>query len=115
MRTCTSHQHFLPKRVLDRNSGSLLNLFSSVARSFLIVASYLFRWASVRGALPQSVVVVGVVSAGLCARAKNRLRNMAFTLIALRTLGEVMHGYVYGESDWEDDDNGVDMYEEEPE
>jgi hypothetical protein len=40
---------------------------------------------------------------------------MAFTLIALRTLGEVMHGYVYGESDWEDDDNGVDMYEEEPE
>ncbi len=56
-----------------------------------------------RGALPQSVVVVGVVSAGICSRAKNKLRNMIFTLLLLRTFGEVIHGYGFGDSDWTDE------------
>ena len=68
----------------------------------IICASYMCRWASVRGALPQPFVVFSVVTAALSARRK-RLLAATITLLALRTLGEVLHGYVYGNEDWEDD------------
>lgn len=93
------------ERLLDHNSGSLLNLFESVFRSFLLVASYLCRWATVRGAIPQPLVVFGLISAGICARPRRRLRTIAITLLALRTAGELVHGYVYGEQGWEDEED----------
>jgi hypothetical protein len=93
------------ERLLDHNSGSLLNFFESVLRSFLLVASYLSRWATVRGAIPQPLVVFGLISAGICARPRRRLRTIAITLLGLRTAGELVHGYVFGEQGWEDEED----------
>jgi hypothetical protein len=93
------------ERLLDHKSGSLLNFFESVLRSFLPVASYLSRWATVRGAIPQPLVVFGLISAGICARPRRRLRTIAITLLALRTTGELVHGYVFGEQGWEDEED----------
>ena len=90
------------EKILDRDNGSVLYLFKAVARSVLLVASYMCRWASVRGALPQPVVVVGVMTAGICVRRK-RLRAIVLALILFRTFGELLHGYVYGSDGWEDD------------
>ena len=95
------------ERLLDQDSGSLLNLFKAFFRSFLLVGSYLSRWASVRGALPQPVVVLGLLSAALSAR-RRRLRAVVIALISLRTAGEIVHGYVYGYEGWEDYDDDED-------
>jgi hypothetical protein len=100
------------ERLLDHNSGSLLNFFESVFRSFLLVASYVSRWATVRGAIPQPLVVFGLISAGICARPRRRLRTIVITLLALRTAGELVHGYVYGEQGWEDEEDFEDEDED---
>jgi hypothetical protein len=94
-------------------SGSLVKLFRSLSKTFLILASGIARWASVRGALPQYVVVIGVAAAGLSAVPGHRLWTLGLTLIAMRTIGEVLHGYMLDdfESDSEDD---IDEDEEGP-
>lgn len=104
-------QHYTPPR-LDLTSGfpsgSLLAVFRFVLQNFVMVASYLCRWASTQGALPQPVVVFGVGSAMLCARPHRRLFAAGIALLLLRTVGEVLHGYVYGNSGWEEEDDGDD-------
>jgi hypothetical protein len=85
--------------------GSLVKLFRTLSRSFLIIASVIARWASVRGALPQYVVVIGVAAAGLSARPGNRLWVLGLTLIAMRTMGEVVHGYSYDDFEFDSEDN----------
>ena len=87
---------------LGSGSGSLLFLIRATLRSFLMVASYLCRWASTQGALPQPVVVVSVFTAGICARPRRRLATVAITLLLMRTVGEVLHGYAFGSDGWED-------------
>lgn len=52
--------------------------------------------------MPQPIVVMGVTSAFLCARPRKRLWAVSLSLIAMRTVGELIHGYVYGDEDWED-------------
>ncbi|GKY99527.1 hypothetical protein MPSEU_000906800 [Mayamaea pseudoterrestris] len=90
-------------KILSPN-GSILNLFTAVFKSGLIIASYLCRWASCRGALPQPIVVVGMSTAILSARPRYRFRIVAMTLIVMRAVGELLHGYVYGDDGWEDDE-----------
>lgn len=70
-------------------------------QSILLVSTYVFRWASVRGAVPQPIVVIGVAASFLSARPGYRLRTVLVALVALRTAGEVIHGYAYGDEDWE--------------
>ena len=89
-------------KLLDPTKGSLLNLFRSITRSILLVATYLFRWASVKDALPQPVVAICVCTAGICA--KRRLLAMGLVLIVMRTLGELIHGALYDDEDWETHD-----------
>jgi hypothetical protein len=99
-------QHFTPPRWdfrLGSQTGSLLSIFRFALQNFLIIASYLCRWASTQGALPQPVVVLGVGSAMLCARPHRRLFSAGIALLILRTVGEVLHGYVYGNSGWDDE------------
>ena len=99
-------QHYTPPHWdlrLGFRTGSLLSIFWFALQNFLIVASYICRWASTQGALPQPVVVLGVGSAILCARPHQRLFSAGIALLILRTVGEVLHGYVYGNSGWEDD------------
>jgi hypothetical protein len=88
---------------LGFETGSMLSVFRVILRSFLTVASYLCRWASTQGALPQPVVVFGVSSAVLCARPHRRLMVAGIALLMLRTVGEVLHGYVHGTDGWEND------------
>jgi hypothetical protein len=100
-------QHYTPPRWdlrMGFQTGSLLSIFRFVVQNILIVASYLCRWASTQGALPQPVVVFGVGSAMLCARPHRRMFTAGIALLILRTVGEVLHGYTHGSSGWEDDD-----------
>ena len=79
----------------------LTNMISSVVKGGLLVASYLCRWASVKGAIPQPVVVMAVASMFASARPRQRVKTVVFTLLILRTLGELIHGYIQGDEDWE--------------
>lgn len=100
-RTKGGQQLSWEKVLAPRGQGSLVTIFRSVTQTTLILASYVFRWASVRGAIPQPVVVLGVSAAGLCVR-QHRLRAMLLALILLRTVGELVHGGLYGQDGWED-------------
>ena len=84
---------------IDGEPGQLLGVVQLVLRSGLVGAGYACRWASVRGSIPQPLVVMAVCSAALCAR-KHRLRAVLFVLLGLRTLGELIHGYVLGDEGW---------------
>jgi hypothetical protein len=98
-----SGNSLLFEKLLDPTHGSLLYLFRAVFRSFMLVSSYACRWASVRGAFPQPVVVVGVFSAALCAPRRQRLVAVIAALALFRALGELAHGYAYGNGGWDDD------------
>lgn len=88
---------------LGFESGSVLLLFRAALKSFLLVGSYLCRWASTQGALPQPVVVMGVTAAAVCSRPRQRMMAIVVTLLLLRTVGELLHGYAYGPEGWEDE------------
>lgn len=93
------------ERFMDIKLGSkflLINIVRSFFKGTLMVASYTCRWASVRGALPQPIVVMGLTTAALCARPKQKLSMVILTLLALRTVGELLHGYV--NEGWEEID-----------
>jgi hypothetical protein len=86
----------------DVGNNILTGFIGSVMKGGLMVASYLCRWASVKGAIPQPVVVMAVTSAALTAR--RRVNVVIMTLLLLRTVGELIHGYVRRDEDWEDHD-----------
>jgi hypothetical protein len=88
-------------KLLDQDSGSVLNMIKSVSSALLLVTSYLCRWASVRGALPQPIVVLGLGAAALCAPPRRRFRALMIALVLLRTGGELVHGYLNGDDGWE--------------
>jgi hypothetical protein len=88
------------EKLLGGTNKSLLNVFTAALKMFLIVASYLARWASVRGTLPQPLVVLSISTAAICAPVRQRFKIVCFTLICIRTVGELLHGYVYGNDDW---------------
>jgi len=96
---------------LNRDSSSMLHVMRATGRTSLSLSGYLCRWASVRGALPQSVVVVGVAAAALSGR--RPLRAAALALLLFRTFGEVVHGYVYGDNGWIGSDDDDSMYDDE--
>ena len=81
----------------------MTSFLKTILKTILLVSSYTCRWASVRGAVPQPVVVMGVGSAAICARPRRRLQVVVFTLLAIRTIGEFIHGYVNGNNDWDED------------
>jgi len=95
------------QRLMDRAKGDdrmVTTFFNSALKSILLVSTYICRWASVRGAIPQPIVVIGTVSAFLTAQPRYRLRTVLVALVAFRTVGELIHGYAYGDADgWEED------------
>jgi hypothetical protein len=74
-----------------------------VIQSGTILAGSLGRWASVRGSLPQPVIMVSIFSAVLSARPGRRLQTVVLATLVLRMLGEVLHGYADDDLDFEDD------------
>jgi hypothetical protein len=81
--------------------GSVLSIFRFAMQCFLVFANYICRWASTQGAIPQPVVVFGVTSAMLCAPPRRRLFTTGVVLLVIRTVGEVLHGYISGSDGWE--------------
>lgn len=79
-------------------------LLKTVFKSFIAILSYVCRWASCRGALPQPIVVFVFVASALSAPKRKKVMTAFLALIATRTVAEAVHGYVYGNDDWEDDD-----------
>ena len=63
--------------------------------------SQICRWASCRGSLPQPIVVFFLAASALSAPRNRKLLTVSITLVLLRTLAEVLHGYV--DNDWDDD------------
>ncbi|KAL3941253.1 MAG: hypothetical protein SGBAC_004372 [Bacillariaceae sp.] len=85
------------------NGGSLVRVVQSMLQSVALVAGRVSQWASVHGSLPQPVIVVGLLSALLSARPGRRLQTVLFVTLALRMMGELLHGYMYDDLDFEDD------------
>lgn len=83
------------------------NVITTLLRSGFQLSLALFtntcRWASVRGSLPQPIVVFFAGTSLVLAPKGKRLVTTAVTLFALRALAEALHGYIYGPDGWEDD------------
>ena len=97
--------------------GSLLKLIRALSRAGLTIGEVLGRWASVRGAIPQPVVMVSLIAVGVSARPGRRIKSLAVALLVFRTVGELIHGYTF--DDFEGmgrDDRYSDFFEDdEPE
>jgi hypothetical protein len=103
MPTTSHHYALFGKKLLERDF-SVNILLKTVFKSFIAILSYICRWASCRGALPQPIVVFVFVASALSAPKRKRVMTAFLALIATRTVAEAVHGYVYGNDDWEDDD-----------
>ena len=102
-----------PSSILD--SGSLLKVLRTLLRSSARLAGGVCRWASVRGSLPQPIVVVGVLSAVLCSRPGSRVRNVFLALLSVRAVGELLNGHMYDDADfWEPEENDDERDEPRP-
>lgn len=91
----------------DLGTTALTSSFRLILKIFFLSLGCACRWASVRGALPQPFVVAGVAAAAISARRRQKILATALVLIAMRTLGELMHGYMHGSEGWEDDDEPI--------
>jgi hypothetical protein len=87
------------------SNGSILRFSRSLVQSFTVVAGSLGRWASVRGSLPQPLIMVSILSAVLSARPGRRFQSVIIATLALRMIGELLHGYMYDNLDFEDDND----------
>lgn len=67
------------------------------------IITFLCRWASCRGALPQPFVVFFLAASGVSAPRRRRLLTLGLTLLALRTFAEVLHAYIHGSDGWDDE------------
>lgn len=87
------------------------NVITTLIRSGFQLSLALFtntcRWASVRGSLPQPIVVFFTGTSLVLAPKGKRLVTTAVTLFALRALAEALHGYIYGPDGWEDDPDNL--------
>ena len=85
---------------IDGEPGQILGVVKAVFRTVLLGMGYACRWASVRGSIPQPLVVMAVSTAALSVR-RHRIRAVVLVLLGLRTFGELLHGYVLGDEGWE--------------
>ena len=82
---------------------TVTSLFVYMSRSILTALAVMCRWASVRGSIPQPIVVTTAFAATASARSGNRLLALFLTLLGLRLVGEVLHSGLYGNEYWEDE------------
>ncbi|EJK59226.1 hypothetical protein THAOC_20580 [Thalassiosira oceanica] len=82
---------------------TVTSLFVYISRSILTALAVMCRWASVRGSIPQPIVVTTAFAATASARSGNRLLALFLTLLGLRLVGEVLHSGLYGNEYWEDE------------
>ena len=67
--------------------------------------SYIFRWTSLRGTIPQPVVAFLVGMAAIAAPRNRKLMTIGITILGLRILAETLFDYVYDDdyTSYEDD------------
>eukprot|EP00546_Thalassionema_frauenfeldii_P000192 CAMPEP_0178937126 /NCGR_PEP_ID=MMETSP0786-20121207/25575_1 /TAXON_ID=186022 /ORGANISM="Thalassionema frauenfeldii, Strain CCMP 1798" /LENGTH=480 /DNA_ID=CAMNT_0020615645 /DNA_START=105 /DNA_END=1544 /DNA_ORIENTATION=+ len=75
----------------DVGTTALTKFTGTLFRGGLLVVNYLCRWASVKGTIPQPVVVLTVLSA---AAQRRKVNTVVGTLLLLRIVGEFLHGSV---------------------
>jgi len=82
------------------NSNSILvSTLQTAFRTGLVLTSRVFKWASVRGALPQPIVAFVTVAAVICSPPRRRLQMVGLTVLLLRIAGEILHGNFVGLDD----------------
>lgn len=74
-----------------------------MSRSVLTAFGILCRWAGVRGTIPQPIVVMSVVAILVSSRRGQRMMSLALTVLAMRLVGEFIHGSLYGNEFWDDE------------
>ena len=82
---------------------TVTSLFLYISRSTLTAFSILCRFAGVRGTIPQPVVVLTAFAAVVSSRGGKRMLSLTLTLLALRLLGEFVHGSINGNEFWDDE------------
>ena len=82
---------------------TVTSLFLYITRSSLNAFGTLCRWAGVRGAIPQPIVVITVFAVLVSSRSGQRLFSLILTLLALRMVGEFIHGSLHGNEFWDDE------------
>jgi len=92
------------KNDLQRQNNIGTTICTTTFRTTLALLASASRWATCKGALPQPIVVCILSAAALSAPRRRRWMALGVTLLALRTVAELIHGYVYGNKDWEDDE-----------
>ena len=83
--------------------NTVTSLVIFIARSSLSWFGSLCRWAGVRGTIPQPIVVTTVFAMGISSRRGYRTLSLGLSLLALRMVGEFLHGSLHGNEFWEDD------------
>ncbi|KAL7446205.1 hypothetical protein ACHAXH_009381 [Discostella pseudostelligera] len=82
---------------------TVTSLFLYMSRSVLTAFGILCRWAGVRGTIPQPIVVMSVVAILVSSRRGQRMMSLALTVLAMRLVGEFIHGSLYGNEFWDDE------------
>lgn len=81
---------------------TVTSLFLYASRSALTAFGIMCRWAGVRGTIPQPIVVTSVIATILSSRGQ-RLPSLVLILLAIRLVGELVHGSFYGNEFWDDE------------
>mmetsp|Transcript_1368 Transcript_1368/g.2357 ORF Transcript_1368/g.2357 Transcript_1368/m.2357 type:complete len:110 (+) Transcript_1368:75-404(+) len=82
---------------------TVTSLFLYISRSALTSLAILCRWAGVRGTIPQPVVVTTVFAMLVSSQRGQRMASVTLTVLALRLLGEFIHGSLNGNEFWDDE------------
>jgi len=82
---------------------TVTSLFLYISRSTLTSFSILCRFAGVRGTIPQPVVVLTAFAAVVSSRGGKRMLSLTLTLLAMRLVGEFLHGSLHGNEFWDDE------------
>ena len=83
--------------------NTVTSLVAFIARYSLSWFGSLCRWAGVRGTIPQPIVVTAVFAMGISSRRGYRGLSVCLSLLALRLVGEFIHGSLHGNEFWEDE------------
>ena len=101
---------FDTKQLLQSPFGrdhTVTSLFLYVARSVLSTFALLCRWAGVRGTIPQPIVVATVFALVVSSRRGQKILALLLSLLALRMVGEFIHGSVHGNEFWDDEYDSI--------
>jgi hypothetical protein len=83
--------------------NTVTSLFLYCSRSAITAFGSLCRWAGVRGTIPQPIIVLTVIATVLSSRGGSRVMSLVLTVLAMRLVGEFIHGSINGNEFWEDE------------